>query len=154
MYSACPSSATVPDRFVLFTDTTAKAIYRMDLTTRSYVKIPLPSHNNPIAIDYDYIGERIYWTDVGRKMIRSATLDGLSSRTIRMLPNSEYTIVYLTIIFIVYIFSNNQLMQAYSTVRSTDARQCISFKLKFCFILHSLSIEFYYIHVDDTINKL
>ncbi|XP_052789120.1 deleted in malignant brain tumors 1 protein-like [Mya arenaria] len=82
-------SSTVPDQFLLFTDTTNKAIFRMDMNSHSYVKIPLPSHNNPIAIDYDYIGERIYWTDVGRKLIRSASLDGMSSKTIRILPNNS-----------------------------------------------------------------
>jgi len=82
-------TATMPDQFILFTDTTSHAIYRMDLSTRSYVKIPLPSLDTPIAIDYDYIGQQIYWTDVGQKMIYTATLDGLSYRAIRVLPSSE-----------------------------------------------------------------
>lgn len=78
----------MPDGFILFTDTTTKAIYRVDLTTRSYVRIPIASHTNPVAIDYDYMRKRIYWTDVGQQMILAATLDGLSSRAIRILPNS------------------------------------------------------------------
>ncbi|XP_052220549.1 deleted in malignant brain tumors 1 protein-like isoform X2 [Dreissena polymorpha] len=82
-------STTIPNRFLLFTDTTQRSIYRMDMTTKSYIAIPLPSQENPIAIDYDYIGERLYWTDVSKKMIRTATLDGLSSKTIRVLPSNS-----------------------------------------------------------------
>jgi len=80
----------VPEGFILFTDPEAKSIYRMDLSTRNYVKIPIESHDTPLVIDYDYRRKQIYWIDVGRKMILTATLDGgNTSRTFRILSDSK-----------------------------------------------------------------
>ena len=61
----------------------------MDLTTYSFITIPLGGHVNPIAIDYDPMGGRIYWTDVAAKQIRSASLDGADNETVRALSASE-----------------------------------------------------------------
>ncbi|KAJ8300514.1 hypothetical protein KUTeg_022033 [Tegillarca granosa] len=79
------SGTSTPDDFLLITDTTNKVIYRMQRSSGSYVVIPLQHHDNPIAIDYDPQTTTIYWTDVGSKQIRSATLDGNSEMTIRQL---------------------------------------------------------------------
>ena len=57
----------------------------MDLTSQSYVRIPTSGNDNPIAIDYDPVGGKIYWTDVGLKQIRSATLDGNNEKVVRIL---------------------------------------------------------------------
>lgn len=61
----------------------------MDLNSKSYVTVPVSNHNNPIAIDYDNIDGRIYWTDVGSKQIRSASINGNSEKTVRILANSR-----------------------------------------------------------------
>lgn len=90
--------ATTPDDFLLITDTTNKVIYRMQRRTGSYVVIPLQHHDNPIAIDYDPQTTTIYWTDVGSKQIRSATLDGNSETTIRQLGPSMYTFKHTHVI--------------------------------------------------------
>ncbi|XP_053380060.1 deleted in malignant brain tumors 1 protein-like [Mercenaria mercenaria] len=80
---------SLPDGFLLFTDSSQKQIYRMDLTTQSYVTIPLSGHDKPIAIDYDYIDGRIYWTDVGIKQIRSASINGNSEKTVLILDSDS-----------------------------------------------------------------
>ena len=73
-------SATRPDNFLIFTDSTSKVIFRMDLTTHSFVLIPLYRSGNPIAIDYDPVDGRIYWTDVVVNEIHSITIDGQDQR--------------------------------------------------------------------------
>ena len=82
--------AQLPDNFLVFTDTKNHSIYRMDLTTKSYVQIPITRADNPISIDYDPIGGNIYWTDVGLKEIRTASINGENERTIRMLGNGKF----------------------------------------------------------------
>ena len=72
------------------TDSKLHKIFRMDLNTKSYVSIPLSNSDNPIAIDYDFIESRIYWTDVGLRQVRSATLDGTDEKIIRLLPASKF----------------------------------------------------------------
>ena len=57
--------------------------------------VPLSNHDNPIAIDYDPVDARIYWTDVGTKRIRSATLAGTDEKTVRQLSSGLYHEVYL-----------------------------------------------------------
>ncbi|KAL8625952.1 hypothetical protein ACOMHN_012544 [Nucella lapillus] len=83
------SSANPPSRFLLFTDTGNRGIYRMDLNSHSFITIPLAGHQNPIAIDYDPVEGRIYWTDVSAKEIRSAGLDGQNVATVRRLGSSS-----------------------------------------------------------------
>ena len=80
---------SLPDNFLLFTDTRQKGIFRMDMTSNSYVRIPLTLNDNPISIDYDPVDGRIYWTDVGLKQIRSATIDGNSEKTVRLLGTGK-----------------------------------------------------------------
>ncbi|KAL4219354.1 scavenger receptor [Mactra antiquata] len=79
----------LPDNFVLFTDTTNSSIFRMDLRTQSYVQVPLSHSDNPFAIDYDPVEGRIYWTDVGLKQIRTASINGNMESTVRILPNNS-----------------------------------------------------------------
>ncbi|XP_062518856.1 low-density lipoprotein receptor-related protein 4-like isoform X2 [Corticium candelabrum] len=45
-------------------------------------RLPLPPQTNIIAIDYDYKGKRVFWTDVGAKNIQSANLDGSNMKTV------------------------------------------------------------------------
>ena len=89
-----------PDNFLLFTDTRLSGIFRMDLTSNSYVQIPLSRNDNPISIDYDPVDGRIYWTDVGLKQIRSATIDGNSEKTVRILGSGKYLTFVVAIFFL------------------------------------------------------
>lgn len=63
----------------------------MDLNTYSFITVPLAGHENPIAVDYDYVNARIYWTDVAADEIRSASLDGTDNETVRALGDGECT---------------------------------------------------------------
>ena len=61
----------------------------MDLTTNSVVLVPLNYSLNPIAIGYDPVDDRIYWTDVMVKEIHSITSDGQDQRTVKYLGSSK-----------------------------------------------------------------
>jgi streptogramin lyase len=78
-------AGSLPDGFLLFTDSYQKMIYRMDLKSQSYVNVPLSGHDKPIAIAYDYVDGRIYWTDVGTKQIRSGSINGNAEKTVLIL---------------------------------------------------------------------
>ncbi|XP_062518866.1 low-density lipoprotein receptor-related protein 4-like isoform X2 [Corticium candelabrum] len=45
-------------------------------------RLPLPPQTNLVAIDYDYKGKRVFWTNVDAKNIQSANLDGSNVTTV------------------------------------------------------------------------
>ena len=47
------------DNFLLFTDTYQKQIYQMDFASGAFHAVPLSAHNNPIAVDYDSLENRV-----------------------------------------------------------------------------------------------
>lgn len=83
------ATASLPDNFLLFTDSVQKQIYRMDMSTKSYVAVPVSRNDIPIAIDYDYVDGRIYWTDVGLKQIRSVSINGNSEKIVLILDTDS-----------------------------------------------------------------
>ncbi|XP_070174677.1 prolow-density lipoprotein receptor-related protein 1-like isoform X1 [Littorina saxatilis] len=61
------------------------AIYRVDPDTAAYYRIPMNrTLYNPMAIDYDPVEEKIYWTEKGTivNRIRSSSLNGRNIATI------------------------------------------------------------------------
>jgi sugar lactone lactonase YvrE len=89
MSCICNLSAQIPDNWLLVTDSRKQLIYRIDLTTGSYITIPLIGTDNPVAIDYDPLKRVVYWTDVGSKQIRSANLDNRKVTTVLQLGSSK-----------------------------------------------------------------
>ena len=53
-------------------------ILRMDPETGTNMSLPIPSLlSNPIAVDFDPVEQKIYWTEVGvLNQIRSTSLEG------------------------------------------------------------------------------
>ncbi|XP_070561269.1 uncharacterized protein [Ptychodera flava] len=49
----------------------------MQSPSLDYISLPLRDLLNPIAIDFDVLEERVYWTDVNKKTINRASLDGI-----------------------------------------------------------------------------
>lgn len=81
--------AQVPSQFILFTDSITQTLYRMDLNTYSYINIPVGGNGNPVAVDYDFLNNRVYWTDVRSAEIWSSNLDGTNPMTVRKLASGE-----------------------------------------------------------------
>ncbi len=74
------------DNFLLFSDTYQKEIYQMDATTGQFVALPLPSHDNPIAVDYDPGDSKVYWSDVSARVLKRAHLNGSREEVMYRLP--------------------------------------------------------------------
>ncbi|XP_077986726.1 low-density lipoprotein receptor-related protein 5-like [Glandiceps talaboti] len=71
------------DNFLLVTDTQG-VIFHIDLAspTLDYIRLPLSDVSNPIAVDYDHVEGKLYWTDVRQKTINRASLNGKNRETI------------------------------------------------------------------------
>ncbi|KAK7092469.1 low-density lipoprotein receptor 2-like [Littorina saxatilis] len=87
-FSAIYTAEIIPDSFFLIAATSVTSvggsIFLMDTETRSNYIIPMsPSLLNPIALDYDPVEKRIFWTEVGIvNHIRSAGLTGGRAETV------------------------------------------------------------------------
>ncbi|XP_077998234.1 uncharacterized protein LOC144451304 [Glandiceps talaboti] len=68
----------IPSSFFLVADTQKGAIFMMDFesTSLDYIRLPVGEITNPIALDYDDKDEKVYWTDVTRRTINRASLNG------------------------------------------------------------------------------
>nr|KAG5696826.1 hypothetical protein BaRGS_030950 [Batillaria attramentaria] len=76
------------DEFFLITSS-SRLIFRMDLETTSNIVIPGLNLLNPIAVDYDPVEGRLYWTDVDYEHIASAFLNGSDQKVIKDLESES-----------------------------------------------------------------
>ena len=70
-------------RFFLFTE--GKNIRQLELHHNSSISLRIPvtdSTSSPIALDYSFKDEKVYWTDVTNNIISRAFLNGSSQETI------------------------------------------------------------------------
>ena len=80
----------VHDNFLLVTDSGKKGVFQIDLLAGSAWKIPLPRLNNPIAVVFDPVESKIYWTDVQDKVIKTSNLDGTQEQIVKTLHRRKY----------------------------------------------------------------
>ncbi|PIK59538.1 putative low-density lipoprotein receptor-related protein 2 [Apostichopus japonicus] len=75
---SCETGALVSNNFALVTDSYEKTIFQVDLSSDShnFTAIALEGLKNPIAVDYDPVDSKIYFTDVIAKRVVRANLDG------------------------------------------------------------------------------
>nr|KAG5696830.1 hypothetical protein BaRGS_030954 [Batillaria attramentaria] len=86
-FRASYTSGVLKDEFFLITSS-SRLIFRMDLETTSNIVIPGLNLLNPIAVDYDPVEGRMYWTDVAYKHIASAFLNGSDQKVIKNLGSA------------------------------------------------------------------
>ncbi|XP_060564359.1 low-density lipoprotein receptor-related protein 2-like isoform X6 [Ruditapes philippinarum] len=77
------------ESIILITDTHNKGLYGVSSKTNTIYTIAVKRILNPIAIHYNEINERIYWSDVMLKEIRSTSINGHDDVIIRSLDNSS-----------------------------------------------------------------
>ena len=82
----------VPDNFLLVADSREHGIFQIDMSTGSAWKIPLSHQSNPIAVAYDPLDSKIYWTDVKDKVIKIASLNGTAEEVFISLHQRTYAI--------------------------------------------------------------
>ncbi|XP_025080445.1 tolloid-like protein 1 [Pomacea canaliculata] len=87
-FNATYSSAIIPQKFLLVTDT-YNGIHRIDIDTGSNVTILPNGLDNPYGIDYDPVDGRVYWSNAEEKTIRSANLDGSDARLVHSVSKVE-----------------------------------------------------------------
>jgi len=79
------------DNFLLIADSRENGIFQIDLAARSAWKIPLSLQNNPIAVTYDPLDSKIYWTDVQDKFIKRANLNGTAEEVVNSLHPGKWS---------------------------------------------------------------
>ncbi|XP_072050044.1 uncharacterized protein [Amphiura filiformis] len=79
--------------FLIVADLFAKQIQTNPINTVGTVDtlttIPLQDVENPVAVNYDPIDQKMYWTDVGRKTISKASLDGTAQEDVVSLSTNS-----------------------------------------------------------------
>ena len=70
-------STAPPKPFLLYADATNGKIMKVaEEDPNSATQLPLTAISRPVALDYDPIEDRVYWTDVTRKTISRAFMNG------------------------------------------------------------------------------
>ncbi|KAJ8310212.1 hypothetical protein KUTeg_012077 [Tegillarca granosa] len=77
------------DNFVLVADAYQKQIFQVGIYENRISAVSLSEHFRPIALDYDPIRQKIYWTDNEAKTLKQANIDGGSEVTMRALTTNS-----------------------------------------------------------------
>ncbi|XP_025084199.1 low-density lipoprotein receptor-related protein 4-like isoform X2 [Pomacea canaliculata] len=88
-FNATYSSAIIPHKFLLVTDTD-NGIRRIDIDTGSNVTIRPDGLQDPFGIDYDPVDGRVYWSNQQDGTIRSANLDGSDARLVHNISQGGF----------------------------------------------------------------
>ncbi|CAH1788963.1 unnamed protein product [Owenia fusiformis] len=88
-YKPCPTTprkdAEMDDNFIILVDTFQDSVFQIDANDPNNYRLVTKTGSNPVAIAYDPVDKRIYFTDVDEKTIRSVGLDGSGSEIIKKL---------------------------------------------------------------------
>ena len=72
-------------KFVIFTDAENKSTKYVPLDSDSFTALTLfkhPENQQPVALDYDYVEDRVYWSDIAQGRIISAFFNGTSLKNL------------------------------------------------------------------------
>ncbi|OWF40871.1 low-density lipoprotein receptor-related protein 4-like [Mizuhopecten yessoensis] len=83
------TSHLLSDNFLVVSDSHQRHMYQVGLDDQSVHAIPLSNMYRPIALDYDPIFEKLYWTDNMAKLIKGAHLDSQTEFTLQSLTNAS-----------------------------------------------------------------
>lgn len=72
----------LPSKYLLFASRSSIRRISLDTDDHTDVYLPLPNLQGAIALDYDYAGQKLYYTDVILDVIRRADLNGSNMETI------------------------------------------------------------------------
>ena len=64
------------------TDLESAKLFKSPIATLDFVEIPLQNVDRPVAVDFDPVEQKVYWTDVSRDTISRASLDGSNQQLI------------------------------------------------------------------------
>ena len=69
-------------KFLLFADADDQSIKKISLDVSYFVPQTLFNHQRPVALDYDPLEDRVYWSDVAQGRILTAFFNGTSVKTL------------------------------------------------------------------------
>ena len=67
---------------IFVADLRESKIWKASLDTLDFMALPLDNTPNPVAVDYDPVDHKLYWTDVALKSISRANLDGTEQEVV------------------------------------------------------------------------
>ncbi|XP_072018651.1 low-density lipoprotein receptor-related protein 6-like [Amphiura filiformis] len=73
--------------FVIMSDLDNGTIYTGPIDTLQFTLIPLQDVQRPVAVDYDPVEQRVYWTDVRKRTINRAFINGTAQEEVLRLSN-------------------------------------------------------------------
>ena len=71
------------DNFILIADDYRRQIFQADSSLNTITALKFPSLDRPIALEYDFLDERVYWSDFNENLIKRMFLNGSKVETIR-----------------------------------------------------------------------
>ena len=58
-------------------------VYQLDVDLRSVSAIKLSPFDRPIGVEYDFVDDRVYWTDFESSVVKRAFLNGSNLQIIK-----------------------------------------------------------------------
>ena len=82
---------TCTDSLVFVADLGQGAIFMASTENLNFTRIPLENVVSPVAVDYDPVGQTVFWTDVYLGTLSSARVDGANPLVLANDLISEYS---------------------------------------------------------------
>ena len=79
----------VEDNFLVVVDTDDKSLYQIDLSDGSSWKLPLTEMVYPVAVAYNPVDARVYWTDVNANVMKRTYLNGTEEEVVAILSSGD-----------------------------------------------------------------
>lgn len=71
------------DNFFLVADDYRNEVYQLGVDVQSVTAIKLSPFDRPIGVEYDFVDDRIYWTDFESSVVKRAFLNGSNLEIIK-----------------------------------------------------------------------
>ena len=86
------------EKFIIFTDAENKSAKYVPLDSDSFTPLTLfkhPENQQPVALDYDYVEDRVYWSDISQLKIWRMAGKFISKQSLEKKPTQFYKISLL-----------------------------------------------------------
>ena len=87
--------AVATDNFFLLADDYRNQIYAIDVSVDRVSAVKMAPLDRPLGVDYDFIEDRVYWSDFESSVIRRVFMNGSNLETVYNLPRGLYRLHYL-----------------------------------------------------------
>ena len=112
------------DNFFLLADDYRFQLYQADVTLTSIKAIKTPPTDRPIALDYDFREDRVYWSDFRENILKRAFLNGSDTVIIKFKENSGWTLLWVrlkVLVVLSYAYESYEYIQVLKMVPCLDS---------------------------------